>query len=763
MNTKKTILCIIIITALMITSLPISGSTAVTKTDSFFTNALVRIDTTIGDATLPRDIERVGENPGKWIDIIIPHGRLNELSRTHLSYSVLIDDVDRYSALFAGQYHSFAEIEQILHEIADNYPSITRLSSLGKSYENRDIWCLEISDNPGVDEDEPGVFFMGLHHAREWPTVEICLTIANRLTSLYGSNSTIQQLVDNRRVFLVPCMNPDGYYYTHDQGHDWRKNRHYFPEFGTTGVDLNRNYGGSCNGDIWGAWGSVGNGGASHYPDSDVYCGPLAFSENETQAIKNVFLENNICASITWHTYAEVVLWPWGYSTSQHAPDESFMAQIGQGIASRITCEYGSETYTPGQSSILMYPTTGDTCDWAYGYGHYILGRPTFTYTIEACEEFQPSASKLDQICNENFDGALYLLQEAENITTRVVPRVIPPLIDEMSYDADGNYTVSWDEQNPHAQPNMFQLDELTELSLVTDDAEAGSALWNLDGFSLSTSRSHSGATSYKSRHQQNDVSALTTISPLPVTEDRKLSFWCWYDIEENHDSAFVEVSTNGRDFETLETFTGISNNWEYKEYNLDTYAGDSLVVRFRYTTDSYTLNEGFYVDDISPVAEFGTITTLSDSLTGHSYAVTGKANGTYYYRVRGHNIEQGWGDYSTLEWMIVGGENDEEPPVVEITSPKERYLYLRNYELLPFFVTLIIGDITIEVNTFDNGSGIEYVEFYVDDQKMGTDTTAPYNWTWETAAFFRHTIKIVSIDHCGNDAKTELKIWKFL
>ncbi|MFO8240579.1 MAG: hypothetical protein R6T90_06245, partial [Dissulfuribacterales bacterium] len=79
-----------------------------------------------------------------------------------------------------------------------------------------------------------------------------------------------------------------------------------------------------------------------------------------------------------------------------------------------------------------------------------------------------------------------------------------------------------------------------------------------------------------------------------------------------------------------------------------------SIFIRFRYTTDSYTQDEGFYVDDIYPVSTYDTITTLSNSITGDSYMVTGRSPGTYYYRVKGHNAERGWGDFSILESMNV-------------------------------------------------------------------------------------------------------------
>lgn len=715
---------------LICTSFSVSGSMFDNSSSSV--NTLIRIDITNGDVTLPADVEIVAANQGQWIDIIIPRYRLEELSSLQISYSILIADMNKYHMELMGSYHTFAQIETILQGIATNYSSITSLFSLGTSYEGRTIWCLEITDNPGVDEGEPGVFYMGLHHAREWPTVEICLHIANNLTSLYGVNSTITNLVNNRRIWIVPCVNPDGYYYCHDQGIDWRKNRHYFPQYGTYGVDLNRNYNGSSNGDIKGAWGAIGTGSVTHHPSDETYCGPGPTSELEIQAIRNFFVNQDICALISWHTYQEELYWPWGYTPST-TPDNTYMSAVGTQIALRITRQSGSGTYTPKQAYGL-YPTTGDTIDWAYGYSHYVIGRTTFAYTIEACSTFHPSASYLDQICKENCDGAIYLIQEAQNIRDTVVPRVVPPILDDLSNDSDGTYRVSWQEKNPNANPDYFQLDELSGLSLETDDAESGSGLWTLDGFALSTSRYHSGSHSYKSRYMNSDFSSMTTAYPIPITTGMKLSFWCWYSIENNYDMAFVEVSPDGRHYEVLEVFTGSSSNWIYKEYNLSNYADESLFIRFRYTTDSYTLQEGFYVDDITPVATVQTLTTLSSSITNHYYDITGKENGTYYYQVKGHNTARGWGDFSTLERIIVALGNDTIPPVTicNLTGELEGNVY--------------VSDVTVTLTATDEGSGVDYTMYKLDNG----------GWTIYISPFIvstngNHTVRFYSVDKQGN------------
>lgn len=712
---------------------------------------LVRISTAKGPVDLSSDVEVVSEYSAEWVDVILTHSQLNEVARTQKEYTILLDDVEQYSKSVAGSYHSLAEMEQILHNLSVTYPAITQLKSIGTTYEGRSIWCLEISDNPGFDEGEPGVYFMGVHHAREWPTLEICLFIAQKLCSEYGSNATITNLINARRIWITPCVNPDGYYYCHDQGHDWRKNRHYFPEFSTYGVDLNRNYAGSSNGDIRGAWGSVGNGGASHTPNSEVYCGPGAFSENETQAIRNMFLHYNISASITWHNYGEVVIPPWGYASIPN-PDNSYMKNVTQQIAKRMTKDSGSGTYTPSYSGGI----SGDMTDWAYGYDHYEQGKATFAFTIESCSEFQPPAEKLDQVVSENFKGALYLLEEATNISM-VAPRVLPPRIHEMTWDKDGDYNVSWDEQNPAAGADTFQLDELSGLSLRMDDAETNTGKWVLNGFSVNTTQSHSGEHSYMSRNKSRDVSSMTSGYPTPIIEGRNLSFWCWYTIESNKDYAMVEVSRDGRSYDILGTFTGSSGNWTYKTYPLDNYVGDSIFIRFRYTTDNMKTLAGFYVDDIAPVTHFSHVTTLSDFIFTTSYHIQGKSNGTYLYRVRGHNTARDWGDFSMLQKIKVGNT----PLKIEIIAPEQHALYMKNRRILPFFTTVIFGAITVEANVSDS-SEINRVEFSLDGTVQFTAYYFPSSWYWSKKSFFRHTITVIAYNTSGASVSDERTVWKF-
>jgi hypothetical protein len=80
---------------------------------------------------------------------------------------------------------------------------------------------------------------------------------------------------------------------------------------------------------------------------------------------------------------------------------------------------------------------------------------------------------------------------------------------------------------------------------------------------------------------------------------------------------------------------------------------------------------------------------------------------------------------------------------------------------------TILIGDITVEVEASDAQSGIEKVEFYIDDvmQPEFNDTQAPYSWTWTHGSLLKHkhTIIVVAYDYAGNPSADMIDVRRFL
>src|SRR5262245_48806470 len=211
-----------------------------------------------------------------------------------------------------SNYHDYGEMVAELQQAAFDHPNIFSLFSLGTSYEGRTIWAGKISDNVGVDEDEPEVLFTHHQHAREHLTVEMGLYTLKMLTDEYGTDPRITSLVDSREIWMIFDMNPDGGEFDIATGTyaSWRKNRQ--PNSGSSfvGTDLNRNWSNK--------WGCCG--GSSGDPSSTTYRGPAAFSAPETQVVRD-FVESRVVggvqqikANIDFHTYDELVLWPYSYT-----------------------------------------------------------------------------------------------------------------------------------------------------------------------------------------------------------------------------------------------------------------------------------------------------------------------------------------------------------------------------------------------------------------------------------------------------------------
>ncbi|MFI9816455.1 M14 family metallopeptidase [Saccharothrix variisporea] len=267
-------------------------------------------------------------------------------------------------------YHNFQEMVTELNQTVTDHPNLVRLSTIGKSYQGRELWTLKISDNPGVDEAEPEVLFTCNMHAREHLTVEMCLRIIKQYTDGYATNPTIKNLVDTREIWIVPMVNPDGVEYDIATGsfRSWRKNRQ--PNSTSTGTDPNRNFGYQ--------WGCCG--GSSSSGSSETYRGPSAFSAPEVARIRD-FVNGRVVGGvqqikthIDFHTYSELILWPYGYTYNDTAPGlDSTQASAFSTLGRRMAALNG---YTPQQSSDL-YITDGTINDWLWGV-HKI-----WSYTFE--------------------------------------------------------------------------------------------------------------------------------------------------------------------------------------------------------------------------------------------------------------------------------------------------------------------------------------------------------------------------------------------
>lgn len=296
-----------------------------------------------------------------------------------------------------ASYHDYQETLDELQGLVTKFPHLVTRISIGKSLEGRDLAGVRISSKPEADS-LPTAIFLGCHHAREHLSVEVPLLMAKYLAEGYATNPRVKELLDTREVWIVPMVNPDGAEHDISSGNYkfWRKNRR-DNGGGTFGVDLNRNYAKGFGGP-----------GASSSPSSDIYHGPSAFSEPETAAVRD-FVRSRTKATtlLSFHTFSELVLWPWGHTEEviSNDKDRAVFETMGKKMA-----EWNK--YTPQKSSDL-YVASGDTTDWAYDE----LGIFAFTFELSPSSffggGFYPGAKAIDPTFRANIEPVLYLIEKA--------------------------------------------------------------------------------------------------------------------------------------------------------------------------------------------------------------------------------------------------------------------------------------------------------------------------------------------------------------
>lgn len=241
-----------------------------------------------------------------------------------------------------------------MRDLAHRFPDIAELCEIGRSVENRPIWALRIGERKA---SATKIAFMGCHHAREWLAVEVPFLLADFLLTNSASEPIATWLATGE-IWVVPMVNPDGHEFTRTSDRLWRKNRRRNGD-GSIGVDPNRNYGYM--------WGTLNVNTSSHVPSDETYVGPRAFSEPETRAVRDLIGRELFRGLITYHSYSQLILYPWGYTNDPivDIADRNAMSTLATNMSARIKAVHSTQ-YVAEQSSKL-YPTAGDTTDWTYG------------------------------------------------------------------------------------------------------------------------------------------------------------------------------------------------------------------------------------------------------------------------------------------------------------------------------------------------------------------------------------------------------------
>jgi len=345
---------------------------------------LLRVQIVDREREVPRlqrlDLDVAGvDDKAQIVDVVGDRGDYDLLRRSGFLVTVARDLSESLLANPLDAYMEPAEVNAKLDALVATYPALARKIPYATTEQGRPVYALKISDNPAVEEDEPAIFFIAQHHAREVMTPEIAIDIADQLLTGYGVDPEATAWVDSREIFVLPSHNPDGSFYVFDRDKSWRKNRRNNGD-GSFGVDPNRNY--AFN------WNTCG--GSSSDPGSDGYRGPSAASEPETAGIAALAHAERPLLSLSYHSYGEQVLMPYacaGLHTSEHA----LYRRLASDLAGRLVSDSETHWYQPGITWEVLYAEDGDTNAWFYG------DNATYSLEIEVndfAQGFQPSYSR---------------------------------------------------------------------------------------------------------------------------------------------------------------------------------------------------------------------------------------------------------------------------------------------------------------------------------------------------------------------------------
>ena len=340
-----------------------------------------------------------------------------------------------------GGYYTFNEMKADLDKMAQLYPNLISVKqSLATTIDGNPIYYVRISDNPSVNETEPEVLYTALHHSREPASISQLMYFMWYMLENYSKDATIKHIVDNTELYLVPCVNPDGYKYNESTnpsgGGMWRKNR---KKLGSTyGVDLNRNYGKDWGYDEQGSSGST---------VSEAYRGPSAFSEIETSTMKSFCESHNFLLALNYHTFGNLLIYPWGAEENKFTPDSTLYDNFAQKLTAENHYLYGLGNKTVG------YVVNGNSDDWMYGEQGTKNKIISMTPESGAFNDgFWPTSNKIIPICRENLlqniEAALFAGQyaTAEDISPKITSSTslyAKYNVKRFGMANDGNFTVT--------------------------------------------------------------------------------------------------------------------------------------------------------------------------------------------------------------------------------------------------------------------------------------------------------------------------------
>lgn len=572
-----------------------------------------------------------------------------------------------------GGYMTYSQVVNKLDSMRIEYPGlISSKFSIGNSHLGNPMWTVRVSNSPNAPTGRPELWFHSLIHAREPMSMTQNIYFIYWLLENYNIDPLATYILRYRELYFTPVFNADGYLYNESTnpggGGMWRISRK--PCTGGTGADLNRNYGPY---EFWNFGGPGGPGSTTDCGD-ETFRGDLPFDQVETQNAMNFVNSRSFKGALSYHTFGNYFIRPWGYS-GLVSPDENIFQNFSADMALH-------NMYTLGRSiNTVNYTVRGTTDDWYYndsGHTKIIAMTPEVggssdgfwppqarilplaqstvwsnTYFCLAGGGYvapeRTSLNKISYTAGES--GTLKVnfknkgLMPAQNVKIELSSP--SPYINISSVTFNYNFINSYYQDSVALNFNILGTAPVNKglpivlkikqndtsvvhqqtmyvcvgngTTTLNDSAENGNTNWTMaGGWNTTTTQSFSPTRSFTDsptgNYGERNTRSMTLALPINTVNNPVtiLSYYYRHDIEVL-DNAYIQVSSdNGTTWNSVKYYYGQQNTWKQEVLDITDLAKGSAQVKIRFMLVSNwgAVSDGIYVDNIK-------IQNYQDVLTG--------------------------------------------------------------------------------------------------------------------------------------------------